>query len=140
VVTLSAAGRNHIALLPQAGGASQLHSDYLCSHKTGQLEHSQQYFWGHLEKVLKKLNYQISKNDIEHIITCTPDIIERVLKVTHSKIKSFMDKGKNPGEKKEIPKEVEFHKINKNQELKDVMSEKDNAIKELKSTVEVLPA
>ncbi len=28
-----------------------------------------------LEKVLKKLNYQISKNDIEHIITCTPDVI-----------------------------------------------------------------
>ena len=50
-----------------------------------------------------------------------------------------MEKGKNPGEqKKEVPKEVEFQKINKNQELKEIVSEKDNAIKELKSTVEIL--
>jgi hypothetical protein len=45
--------------------------------------------------VLKKLNYQVSKNDIEHIITATPDIIERVLRVTHNKIKSFIDKKKS---------------------------------------------
>jgi len=56
--------------------------------------------------VLKKLNYQVSKNDIEHIITATPDIIERVLRVTHNKIKSFIDKKKNPegDTKEEIPK------------------------------------
>lgn len=48
-----------------------------------------------LEKVLKKLNFQISKNDIEHIITSTPDVIERVLKVTQNKIKGFIDKKKN---------------------------------------------
>lgn len=42
--------------------------------------------------MLKKLNYQISKNDIEHVITATPDIIERVLKATHNKIKAFMEK------------------------------------------------
>jgi hypothetical protein len=47
------------------------------------------------EKVLKKLNYQISKNDIDHIITCTPDIIERVLKATQNKIKGFIEKKKN---------------------------------------------
>ena len=46
-----------------------------------------------------------------------------------------MEKGK--GEPKEVPKEVQFQKINKNQELRDIMGEKDNAIKELKSTVEV---
>ena len=87
----------------------------------------------HSEKVLKKLNYQVSKNDMEHIITNTPDIIERVLKMTHSKIKTFMDKGKH--EVKEVPKEVEFHKISKNQELKDILGDKDSAIKELKGTV-----
>lgn len=86
--------------------------------------------------MLKKLNYQVSKNDIEHIITCTPDIIERVLKATHNKVKSAMEKGRGDTPK-EIPKEQEFHKVSKNQELKDIMGEKDNAIKELKSTVEV---
>jgi len=50
--------------------------------------------------VLKKLNYQISKNDIEHIITATPDIIERVLKMTHSKIKAFMERKKSDDEVK----------------------------------------
>lgn len=94
----------------------------------------------YLEKVLKKLNYQVSKNDIEHIITATPDIIERVLRVTHNKIKSFIDKKKNPegDTKEEIPKEKEFQKVAKNQELKDVLLQKDNAIKQLKSTVEVI--
>lgn len=47
--------------------------------------------------MLKKINYQISKNDMEHIITNTPDIIERVLKVTHNKIKSFIEKKKGEG-------------------------------------------
>ena len=82
---------------------------------------------------MKKLNYQVSKNDMEHIITNAPDIIERVLKMTHNKIKIFMDKGKH--EVKEVPKEVEFHKISKNQELKDILGDKDSAIKELKGTV-----
>jgi hypothetical protein len=89
-----------------------------------------------LEKVLKKLNYQVSKNDIEHIITCTPDIIERVLKMAHNKVRQAMEKGKVDAPK-EVTKEQEFHKVSKNQELKDIMGEKDTAIKELKSTVEV---
>lgn len=57
-----------------------------------------------LEKVLKKLNYQVSKNDIEHIITCTPDIIERVLKMAHNKVRLAMEKGK-VDTPKEVPKE-----------------------------------
>jgi hypothetical protein len=43
-----------------------------------------------IEKVLKKLNFQVSKNDIDHIITNTPDTIERVLKVAQNKIKNFV--------------------------------------------------
>jgi hypothetical protein len=86
--------------------------------------------------VLKKLNYQVSKNDIEHIITNTPDIIERVLKATHSKIKAAMEKSKGEAPR-EQPREAEFQKASKNQELKEVLGEKDGAIKELKGTVEV---
>ena len=80
------------------------------------------------EKVLKELNYQVSKNDIEHIITNTPDVIERVLKVAHGKIRTFMEKGKTEAPK-EMPKEEQFQKVSKNQELRDVMTEKDGAIK-----------
>lgn len=46
------------------------------------------------EKVLKKINFQISKNDIEHIITCTPDSIERVLKILKEKIELYIEKSK----------------------------------------------
>lgn len=88
---------------------------------------------------MKKLNYQISKNDIEHIITCTPDIIERVLRVTQNKIKGFIDKKKSPdGEDSSPNRDSNFSKLVKNQDFKDVLTEKDTAIKELKSTVEVL--
>jgi hypothetical protein len=51
---------------------------------------------------------------MEHIITCTPDIIERVLKVVHNKIRIFMEKGKSDV-KEVVPKEVEFQKVSKNQ-------------------------
>ena len=57
------------------------------------------------KKVLKKLNFQVSKNDIEHIITCTPDTIERVLKVTQNKIKNFVEKKRNEDEDGETKKD-----------------------------------
>ena len=79
---------------------------------------------------------QVSKNDIEHIITCTPDVIERVLKVTQNKIKAFVEKKKS-GEDQHAVKKEDFKKLGQNAELKEVLMEKDNAIKELKSTVEV---
>lgn len=65
------------------------------------------------EKVLKKLNFQVSKNDIEHIITCTPDTIERVLKVTQNKIKSFVDKKRNEDHDPDTKKD-ELRKIGQN--------------------------
>ena len=37
-------------------------------------------------KVFKKFNFQVSKTDIEHIITASPDAIERVLKLLKSKL------------------------------------------------------
>lgn len=42
------------------------------------------------EKVLKKINFQISKNDIEHIITCTPESIERMLLQLKRKIEVYL--------------------------------------------------
>ena len=61
--------------------------------------------------------------------------------MTHNKIRAFIEKkkgesGDNRGEP--VPREQVFHKASKNNELKEVMHEKDNAIKELKSTVEIL--
>ena len=86
--------------------------------------------------MLKKLNFQVSKNDIEHTITSTPDTIERVLKMTQNKIKSFVDKKKGE-EKSESNNKEDLKKLGQNTELKEVMMEKDNTIKEMKSTIEV---
>lgn len=67
--------------------------------------------------MLKKLNFQVSKNDIEHIITCTPDTIERVLKATQNKIKNFVEKKRNDEEDGETKKD-ELRKLGQNAELK----------------------
>lgn len=85
---------------------------------------------------MKKLNFQVSKNDIEHIITCTPDIIERVLKVGQNKIKGFIEKKKGE-DRGEVSNKDDLKKLGQNAELKEVMMEKDGTIKELKSTIEV---
>ena len=90
----------------------------------------------HAEKVLKKLNFQVSKNDIEHIVTSTPDIIERVLKIAQNKIRVFMEKGSRQ-EPRDLHREEEYEIIN-GQEFKDILIEKDSTIKELKGMVEIL--
>jgi len=59
----------------------------------------------------------VSKNDIEHIITCTPDTIERVLKATQNKIKNFVEKKRNDEEDGETKKD-ELRKLGQNAELK----------------------
>ena len=82
------------------------------------------------------MNYQVSKNDIEHIITSTPEAIERVLKVAQNKIKGFVEKKKEHEHEPAVKKD-ELKKLGQNTELKELLFEKDNTIKELKSTVEV---
>jgi RecA/RadA recombinase len=47
----------------------------------------------------------VSKNDIDHIITSTPDTIERVLKIAQNKIKLFIEKKKNDEEDVDLKKD-----------------------------------
>lgn len=56
----------------------------------------------------------MSKNDIEHIITCTPDVIERVLKVAQNKIKSFIEKKKVGKEGEESMQKEDLKKLGQN--------------------------
>ena len=61
--------------------------------------------------------------------------------MTQVKIKNFIEKKRNTNEREEKSqeqKEVEHKKIVQNQEMKDILLEKDNTIKELKGTVEIL--
>lgn len=62
---------------PPANSATQKYNNWNTLNRTQSSK---------LEKALKKINFQISKNDIEHIITCTPDSIERMLRQLKLKI------------------------------------------------------
>jgi hypothetical protein len=91
----SARSIDHPLLLPQTGGPAQLPRWQLRNLKIQQLEHPQPYISSvPSEKVLRRINFQISKNDIEHIITATPDSIERVLRVMKDKIQQYLEKSK----------------------------------------------
>ena len=79
------------------------------------------------------MNFQVSKNDIEHIVTSTPDIIERVLKIAQNKIRVYMEKG-GKHEPRDTQREEDYEMIN-TQEFKDILIEKDSTIKELKGMV-----
>ncbi len=48
---------------------------------------------------------QVSKNDIEHIITASPDVVERVLKVLQVKINAHLNKRKEEASQSNIVKE-----------------------------------
>ncbi|MBS1889683.1 MAG: hypothetical protein JST59_00190 [Actinobacteria bacterium] len=50
---------------------------------------------------------QVSKNDIEHIITASPDVIERVLKVAQAKIDQHRNRRKEESSQSNILREKE---------------------------------
>lgn len=58
------------------------------------------------------MGFQLSKNDIDHVINCVPDAVERVLKVVQVKIEKFLqqrreeskDGSLNKGEEKSSKK------------------------------------
>lgn len=56
------------------------------------------YNWNTLNlKVFKKIGFQLSTSDIEQVVNCVPDSVERVLKVIQVKIDNFLsrDQGTN---------------------------------------------
>ena len=43
------------------------------------------------------MGFQLTKKDIENIITCQPEAVERVLNILHTKIEKHIDKPKSEG-------------------------------------------
>ena len=46
-----------------------------------------------LEKVFKKMGFMLSKLDIENIVKCAPDAIEKVLRLVQGKLVNFKNGG-----------------------------------------------
>jgi len=89
------------------------------------------------KKVFRKMGFQISRNDIDQVINCAPDAIERVLKLVREKITEFKERGRSPEiTSKKSPSAPPKPKQSQ-QERKDA-PEKDKMIQELRETVEVL--
>ena len=44
-----------------------------------------------IEKVLKKLGMQVSKSDIDQIVNCAPEAVERALKAVQAKVHLYIN-------------------------------------------------
>jgi len=115
-------------------------------------------------KIFKKLGFQVSKSDINKIINSSAEIIERLLLLVKTKIQQYLSRPKmspqqitqdnnqdesedTKNEEKGIGNLTKMNKegvfggnplIQKNKSLTQELIEKDNIIKELKETIEIL--
>jgi hypothetical protein len=112
--------------------------------------------------VFKKLGFQISKQDIQDIISCKPLSIENLLKRVYKLVQKYnpntskdnisgdnsnlnLSGNENLNINRSIPKNEEGHIGNisgnynnaNEQQLRKIIEEKDNSIQELKYIVEV---
>ena len=98
--------------------------------------------WNSLNiKVFKKIGFQISRSDIDKIISAVPQAIERVLKLVKARMEEFED---NQEEEQDIEeKPVIQRKKNKMPDVKptiqnSALKEKEKAIQELKETIQIM--
>jgi len=114
------------------------------------------YNWNTLnQKVFKKMGFQLNQTDIEAVINCVPDAIERVLKVVQVKTERFLEKPNrgSPGQSKvgsgygnnQMMGMDDRNYQNRpqmgyeyQQENPQVLAAKDQTIQELKDTIEIL--
>eukprot|EP00824_Muranothrix_gubernata_P004355 TRINITY_DN15532_c0_g1_i2.p1 TRINITY_DN15532_c0_g1~~TRINITY_DN15532_c0_g1_i2.p1 ORF type:complete len:172 (-),score=19.49 TRINITY_DN15532_c0_g1_i2:61-576(-) len=122
--------------------------NYSAAHSVQQ----KKYNWMTLnKKVYKKMGFQISSTDIEDIVNCVPETVERVIKLIQSKIIGFkggklgrIEKPKpyeqpgvsagKPVEKKTGPQQWELQ----NQVDTEILIEKEQTIQELRETIEIM--
>ncbi|EGR31024.1 hypothetical protein IMG5_118970 [Ichthyophthirius multifiliis] len=102
------------------------------------------YNWETLQsKVFKKIGLQLSKNDIESVINCVPEAIERVLRVLQLKIQDMLN-----GQQGSPQKRVNYsngsgsdqgqQRAQSSQKQDEIIWEKDQTINELRETIDIL--
>mmetsp|Transcript_79886 Transcript_79886/g.93365 ORF Transcript_79886/g.93365 Transcript_79886/m.93365 type:complete len:212 (-) Transcript_79886:59-694(-) len=106
------------------------------------------------KKVFKKIGFQLSKNDIDTVVNCAPEAIERVILFVRSRIDKYLENLENKQDPApEMPKQRQFQY---NQKVIDEQNEympeqnqvlqsnqgggalRDQTIVELKDTIEIL--
>jgi len=124
------------------------------------------YNWNTLnQKVFKKIGFQLSKTDVDNVINCQPEAVERVLRLVQLKVEKFFDKprqeqdstsplkpGKNGGQQQYSDgggrsSQEQGNYTNSSQmaynnssgnDSNDRQNQKEGTIQELKETVEIL--
>jgi hypothetical protein len=121
------------------------------------------YNWNTMnQKVLKKLNFQLTKQDIENVISCQPEAIEKVLRVIQIRLEKYFEKSKmdadadnsplKPSQKYGQQQQQYQENVNSNapqynpkmmnsgssNDPEAIIQQRDGTIQELKETVEIL--
>ena len=89
------------------------------------------------EKAFRKIGFQIHRSDIEKVIGAVSGSIEKVLYYVYKKIQNYHPPSKeDPNKEKNI--KIVTETMDYARELSIQMAEKEEVIKELKETVEIL--
>ncbi|CAG9327322.1 unnamed protein product [Blepharisma stoltei] len=99
-------------------------------------------------KVFRKMGFQIARSDIDSIVNCAPEVIERVLRLIQEKINEYKDRKPEQDEsppqgarlqglakpkgQSQSPTEVKAQPSNS------AVREKEQVINELKETIEIM--
>mmetsp|Transcript_5530 Transcript_5530/g.8248 ORF Transcript_5530/g.8248 Transcript_5530/m.8248 type:complete len:205 (+) Transcript_5530:568-1182(+) len=96
-------------------------------------------------KVFKKLGFLLSKQDIENVINCVPDAIERVLKGIRDTLEVCKERKVDPLNVPKVKERVQnlskpkgSPERNEKEVSQAVMQEKDQVIQDLRDTIEIL--
>ena len=93
-------------------------------------------------KVFRKMGFQLARTDIEKVVNCVPDAIEKVLNLVLSNMNSMKDRGVNPVPPPPRGEALAQPKVSVQERLPgqstSALKEKDMVIGELKETIEIM--
>jgi hypothetical protein len=91
------------------------------------------------KKPLKRLGFQLTKPEIDSLVNCLPDAVERVLKITKSKIELYKPTAEDASPAKSAaPKKGKEISTVQQQIEGELLNEKEQTIQELKETVDIM--
>lgn len=99
-------------------------------------------------KVFRKMGFQLARSDIDKIVSCVPELVERVLKLVQDKVNEYSDRKPEPEVSPTQPQRIQNLAKPKGQNTSPVdikiqpvnnaLREKEQVIGELKETIEIM--
>ena len=109
------------------------------------------HLFNYIVKVLKRLGLQLSKSDIESAVNCSPEAIEKILKIVKLRVENYTEKARSqdlnnysplqPKKSNTNPYNIIYENPSESSppknEISNSLYEKDQAINDLRETIEV---